>query len=139
MRVCLDTNILVSAALLGGNERKLLELARKGKFKLVLSAWILSELEEVLRTKIGISDLERYGYIYWLREISELARPTTGRLRDKVAGDSDRKVVGTAVAGSCRYLVTGDKELLRLGKVRNVEIIKTTEALLKLKRAHREL
>ena len=132
MRACLDTNILVSAALFRGNERALLELAMEGKLELVLSVWILAELEKVL-WRIGMSKQARYGYISRLRGISELVRPPTRGLRDEVRDAADRKVLGTAITGSCDYLVTGDKELLSLGEVRGVRIIRTSEALSKLR------
>lgn len=135
MRVCLDTNTLVLALLFDGNERRLLKYAIGGRFELVLSKWILSELEEVLRTKFDVPDRIRYGYIFRLREVSNLVRPKTREIKGEVPAEGDRKVVGTAVVGSCEYLITGDKKLLKLGEVKKTKIIRTRELLEKLKKS----
>ncbi len=44
IRATLDTNILVSALLYPGNERKILEAVIDGKFKSITSSAILDEL-----------------------------------------------------------------------------------------------
>lgn len=62
IRVTLDTNILVSAFFYPGNERKVLEAAIQGKFKLITSSAILDELGEVL-TRLGVGKREVEGYL----------------------------------------------------------------------------
>jgi putative PIN family toxin of toxin-antitoxin system len=129
MRVCLDTNILVSAFFFDGNERRVLKLAIDGKYELILSNWILFELREVLR-RMGVSPRATWAYLARLRTISKVARPAVKRLKNKIHDTSDRKVVGTAVAGTCDYLVTGDKELLESVEVEGVKIVRSRQILL---------
>ena len=55
-RVVLDTNVLISAILFGGQPRAVLELAIKGEIDLVLSVHILDEVRDVLiRPKFSFS------------------------------------------------------------------------------------
>ena len=56
MRVVLDTNILISGLNFSGNERFVLELARRGRFELYLSPFILQETAGVLTRKFGWSE-----------------------------------------------------------------------------------
>jgi len=128
MRVCLDTNVLVSAFFFNGNERKALELAKDGKYGLILSNWILFELKKVL-ARMGVPERMRSAYVVRVRSISKIVRPVVGGLKSKIRDPSDRKVAGTAVAGSCDFLVTGDKELLEVGRVANVKIIRSHQLL----------
>ena len=53
MRVVLDTNVIISALNLPGNERLVLELALRGRFEFYLSLFILEEVAGVLARKFG--------------------------------------------------------------------------------------
>lgn len=48
IKIVLDSNILISAFFWDGNERSILRDCRKGKFHLVLSDFILEEVDRVL-------------------------------------------------------------------------------------------
>jgi putative PIN family toxin of toxin-antitoxin system len=128
MRVCLDTNVLISAFLFDGNERRVLELAIEGKYELVLSNWILFELRKVL-TRMEVPVRTMWAYLVRLRTISKVLRPAVKNLENKIRDPSDRRVAGTAVAGACDYLVTGDKELLELAEIGNIKIIRSRRLL----------
>ena len=56
MRVVLDTNVIVSGLNFPGNERIVLDLARRGRFELCLSPFILEEVSGVLGRKFGWSE-----------------------------------------------------------------------------------
>ena len=51
MRVVLDTNVIVSGLNFPGNERRILDLALRGRFELFLSPFILEEVASVLGRK----------------------------------------------------------------------------------------
>jgi putative PIN family toxin of toxin-antitoxin system len=131
MRVCLDTNILASAFFFDGNEQRVLKLAIDGKYELILSNWILFELEKVLR-RMGVSARATWAYLVRLKRTSKVVRPVVKGLKNKIRDPPDRKVAGTAVAGICDYLVTGDKELLELAEIEGVKIVKSRQLLLVL-------
>jgi len=71
IRVTLDTNILVSAFLQSGNERKVLEAVIEGKLKSVTSPAILHELGKVL-IRLGVGERQVEGYLLRVMEISEV-------------------------------------------------------------------
>ena len=53
MRLVLDTNVVASAMLWGGNPKLLLQAGRENRAKLFTSVALLTELEDVLARPIG--------------------------------------------------------------------------------------
>lgn len=46
-----------------------------------------------------------------------------------VRDSTDNKIIEAAVEGKCEYIVTGDKDLLVLGKYKNIKIVSPKEFL----------
>jgi len=131
-RATLDTNILVSALLFNGNERRVLEAAIRGDYKLILSFPILDEVEGVLR-RLGVDETMIEGYLLRLMEISEIVAPKKIEetpLRDR----DDIKILECAVSGSSNYIITGDQDLLTLIEYRGIKILRSIEFLNLIKR-----
>ena len=127
IRATLDTNILVSALLYSGNERKILEAAIEGKFKSITSPAILDELGRVL-TRLEVGEHEVEGYLIRIMEISEVRIPT--RLDDMDIRDrEDIKILECARSGASDYIVTGDEDLLSLKEYDGIKIIRSWELL----------
>jgi len=55
IKIVLDTNILISAILFGGNPQKILSLIIDNKIQAFISPFIIFELKEVLRKKFNFS------------------------------------------------------------------------------------
>ena len=55
-RVVVDTHILLSAFLVGGNPRTLFEAARAGKIRLITSPTILAEFASILKREFSWAD-----------------------------------------------------------------------------------
>ncbi len=132
MRVVFDTNIFISAAISRGNESKLLIAAHNGVFKIVTSLSILKEFKEVIsRPKFGFSNDQIKNLILHIIEISEIVEPNI-RL-DIVKDDpADNKILECAVFSKADIIVSGDKHLLNLKKIKNIPIIKSSELLQRL-------
>lgn len=127
IRATLDTNILVSALLYPGNERKILEAAIEGKFKPITSPAILDELGRVL-TRLEVGDHEVEGYLIRIMEISEVRIPK--RLDDiEIRDREDIKILECARSGASDYIVTGDEDLLSLKEYDGIKIIRSGEFL----------
>ena len=63
MRILLDTNNLVSAAIAKGKSRNLLLKALANEFELISSTELLNELEDVIsRSKFKLSSFEEYKF-----------------------------------------------------------------------------
>lgn len=130
LRVVLDTNVLVSAIVYGGKPRQILERVLSRDVKAIISPVLLVEILDVLSKKFHFPDNDLSLIEYQLKKNSEIVKPkqTINILRD----DADNRVLEAAVAGRCRYIVTGDKEILSLGSFRRNKILTPSRFLEKL-------
>jgi putative PIN family toxin of toxin-antitoxin system len=130
-RVVLDTNILVSALLFKGDLAKIVDLWKKGKIIPVLSRETFAEFEAVLEypkfslTRQEIKAIVEEFLPYF--EVIEITEDVEGICRDT----DDDKFIACAVSASADFIVTGDKDLLDMGKYKSVKII-SASVLLKM-------
>ena len=116
LRVVLDTNVLVSGlAYPSSVPGTIVSIFLSGGLDVVLSQYILDETLRVLpRIKIvKRSAQEIRDIVDNVRLRAEMVEPaamTDMELRDV----ADRPVLGTLVASSATYLISGDKDLLAL-------------------------
>ncbi|MGO8990364.1 MAG: putative toxin-antitoxin system toxin component, PIN family [bacterium] len=121
MRVFLDTNVLVSAMATRGLCADVLREILTSH-RLVVSAALFNELRRVLRRKLQIPDELIDDAIEMLQQDAHLATPSTlpdVKIRDK----DDLMILSSALDGGADLLVTGDKELLNLGKIQDMEVV----------------
>lgn len=129
MRIVLDTNVLVSAALRPeGHVAPILRLAAEGKFTVIVSPFILSEFERTLGSaKIGFEPERIAQAVAAVREIVTVIQPKT-QLKVVQAKDSDNRILECAVDAKADALVTGDMHHIRpLGTVQGIEILTPRE------------
>jgi putative PIN family toxin of toxin-antitoxin system len=124
MKVVLDTMPWVSYCTRPkGSRHRLIDRALKAGVRLFVSDYILDELADVLREELN--EGARYVHLARravLRRAKRVALPKN--VGSFVPGDpKDDAVVQTAISSKSDYLVTADALLLKLGKVRDVEII----------------
>ena len=123
LRVVADTNVLVSAAIAKGNEYPLLKEAKLGHIRLALSLQIIKELKGVLsRPKFGFSNEQVESVVKHIISVSEIII-TTSEIDVVRADPDDNRIIEAAIDGNADYIVSGDKDLLRLQKFRNIKII----------------
>ncbi len=121
MRVVLDTNVLIAALIAHGTCHEVLEQCVH-QHEIVASASLLRELHRVLVNKFGYSRREANEVERLLKARMILVSPQP--LDGPVCSDPDDDVIlATAVAGDCRCLITGDKDLLKLQQFRGIDII----------------
>lgn len=132
MRVVLDTNILVSGLFWGGTPGRILEFWYKKKFDLLISPDILNEyirVAEELNQKFPAIQIKPLLNLITLN--SHLVEP--GRRPIPLCDDPDDKVfLATAIAGKARYIVTGDKALLRVKKYPGGQVVTSRELISKI-------
>lgn len=129
-KVVLDTNVLISALLFPKSElAKIYSLWLEGKFELITSEPLFQELADSL-TKLG----PKYGItpgdsIEITKKMRKWATWIELEHIPKVVRDpKDDKVVATAVSAKADALITGDKDILALGKIyRGIKIQKPSE------------
>lgn len=122
--VVADTNVIVSALLWEGNESKIMGLVEEGKIKLLTSPALLEELKKVLSyERFGLDEKTTDDNVKYVLTISEIISPKR-RLRVIREDPADDRVLECASGGKARYIVSGDKHLLRLKKFRGIKIVR---------------
>ena len=134
IRAVLDTNVLVSALLFFGPPSQLVPAWQGGRLCPVVSAEILEEYVRVLAyskfklTGSEILSLIEEGVLPFVDTVR--AKPiSVPTLRDP----DDMKFLACAVSARVHWLVSGDDDLLSIGKVESVEIVSVTNFLRHLK------
>jgi len=132
MKVVLDTNIFISGIFWKGDPNKIVLAWKEGKFILVSSMDIISELINVLKDfKIRLPDDLLSFWIDSIVKNSEFVK-LENKLKVVMEDPTDDKFLETALNGKADYLVTQDKHLLKLGEFCGIKIIIPTEFLKKL-------
>lgn len=134
IRAVIDTNIFVSGVISSkGTPRKVLDLARKEKFRVVTSISINKEILEVLHrgyiyTKYGLTEAIVDDITSFLYEGTILYEDsyTVSKVKKDPA---DNKFVACAMEGEADYIVSGDDHLLSLKHYMGVQIISVNEFL----------
>lgn len=115
--IVLDTNVLLSGiAYPHSIPGKIVSAWRSGSLDVTLSQYILDELQRVLprlNHRLGWPSLEIRDFVDSLAFLADLVDPiqvSEPLLRDR----ADQPVLGTFLATTANYLVTGDKDLLAL-------------------------
>ncbi|MDP3724683.1 MAG: putative toxin-antitoxin system toxin component, PIN family [bacterium] len=121
MRIVLDTNIFIAAALRGGFSEAVLEMVVDGQVVLVSSEEILDELQEKLSRKFSWEEEDIDIFVRRMREISIMVLPK-GEMDVITRDPDDNKILACAVAGEANLIVTADKDLLKLKRFRRIGI-----------------
>jgi len=114
MRVVLDSNVLVAAFAARGISSVLLEYCVENH-EVVICEQILDEVERALMRKVGVPQSVCRDILGYLRGEACFVRPV--EIDPQVCRDaSDLAVLGAAVGGGCSHLITGDADLLSIGR-----------------------
>jgi len=121
VNLLLDTNVLVASLLARGVCAELVEHCVR-EHRVVTSEPLLDEMSDVLARKFR----QRAADVRAARRLfeSRFTMVTPSPIEPSVCRDPDDDVVlGTAVAGACAAVVTGDKDLLVLDPFRGMRIL----------------
>ena len=121
MKVFLDTNVIVSATATRGLCADVFREILLSH-ELIVSAPLLTEVSRVLSVKFGASAEMIETVIRILKQDTILSQPLDPP-DVKIQDRDDLLILASALAGKAEVLVTGDKELLALGSIYNLEII----------------
>jgi len=141
MRIVVDLNTLVSGLIWQGTPRRLLELARAGRFELLTSAILLTELDDVLHRSKLASPLHRAqlsadALVADIARIATLVTPVD--LPAPICRDpDDNDVLAAALGGHADAIVSGDRDLLVLERFGEIPIIDTTRGVALVERGLR--
>lgn len=132
IKVCLDSNIFISAFIFFGKPAKILDLAVEKKIVSITSPQIIAEVGGVLSKKFKQDEKYIKKQLKVISDVSELVIP-----RNKIRVLKyypDNKILEAAQQGKVDYIVTGDsKHLLPLKEFRGIPIITPAQFLAVLK------
>jgi len=121
VRVVLDTNVLVAAYASRGLCEAVLEMCL-ASHEMFLSEHILAELGRHLEGKLKMPPVLAEQRLSFLRQVASIVEPSP--LPANVCRDrDDMPVLGTALAAEADCLVTGDADLLSLGRFHGIPIL----------------
>ena len=121
MKVFLNTNVLASAAATRGLCADVLRQVF-ASHQLFVSEQVLNELKRVLKLQFGVAQDLIDDFIWLLQQDTVVAQPAflqKVKLRDK----DDLPILGAAVSAGVEVFITGDKELLDLGRIEGMDIL----------------
>lgn len=125
MRVVLDTNVIVAALAARGLCSEIFEICLTDH-TIVTSEHILSEIKEKLGGKIRLPQRITQDIVNYLRDQAEVVVP--GELKESICRDKDDlSIIGTALSGNARFIITGDEDLLILKKYNDIEMVTPRE------------
>ncbi len=136
IRAVLDTNVLASGFLGSPSALTaptlLLHQWRAGQFTLVISDYILAELQRTLGQPYFVARVSPEERERFLMLLTRVAERTV--IRRRVAGvathPEDDPILATALAGQADYLVTGDQRLRdRVPAFQGIPLLSPTEFL----------
>lgn len=130
-RVVADTNVLISALQFGGLPGTFLAQAFARNFTLVTSPVLLDELDEKLRSKFKASDADAAAIRQKLEAAAIVVSPII--VLQVIPDDpDDNRVLECAITGQAHVVVSGDRDLLRLGSHADIPVLTVRQFLEKL-------
>jgi putative PIN family toxin of toxin-antitoxin system len=139
LRVTADTNVLISGInFRRGNPFEILELARTGKINMTVSEAILDEMVDVLQRKFHFTPDDALEARTRIRAMARTVKPAV-RIDVIKEDPPDNRIIECAVAAGSDYIVTGDKDLLRLGRYDSIRILNPSDLLELVKAQGRQI
>ncbi len=121
MRVIIDSNVAIAAAASRGLCEALMELCLE-HHEIFLCEGILKEIREKLTKKLRVSPSAADEFIKVLRSNSRILKPETV-VRGVCRDPNDEMIIGLVVPAKADFIVSGDKDLLALGKYKGVPVV----------------
>ena len=120
LRVVLDTNVLVSAAISNGKSRELLRKGIENQFSIITSDLILNELETALRRPKFKTSKDEIDRIILALTLSSEVIDVKSKFQAVKEDRKDYMIINTAFDGRVDTIVTGDRHLLELENFKGI-------------------
>ena len=121
MRVIIDLNVAIAAVAARGLCEAVLEFCLE-RHQLILGEGILREIETKLATKLKVAPPVIAEFMTVLRHNAEMFEPE--KAAKKICRDpANLMVLGLIAPGNADIVITGDKDLLVIGKYKQARIM----------------
>ncbi len=138
MMVILDTSVIVAFLLSTGKNfvREIIRQAKNGKIKLIASKETISELKKTLAHQ-SIKRLPNYkshlvaSFVAWYQYNVVYYSLKDKKIFKELRDVKDNIFLQLALVSKAKYIITGDKDLLVVKRIKSTKII-TTEDFFKL-------
>ncbi|WP_017303591.1 putative toxin-antitoxin system toxin component, PIN family [Spirulina subsalsa] len=123
MRVIIDTNILISAAVADGKPEKVINfIISHSDYDWLISAEILAEYNEVLqRKKLKLSDTKKSEWLDLVKNSTQLME--VNLTVDFTRDPKDAKFIALARVTGADFLITGDRDFEEMIELEKTVII----------------
>ncbi len=123
VKVVVDTNVFVSGIFFSGPPAKILTAWHSGHIKLAITEEIIEEYRRVLESlALKLNPVDTGSILEAVLIEAELV--PTYFLKEPVCEDpDDDKFLACAVASKSKYIISGDKHLLKIGNFSNISIV----------------
>jgi putative PIN family toxin of toxin-antitoxin system len=145
MRVSIDTNVFVSYFLkqrADRNPARAIQAAFDNHFELVLSETLLQELAATIESKpylrSRVSEDELNLFIQRIRDSARITPEILGEIPSLTRDFTDDYIIVHSLLDNVDVLVTGDKDLLVLGRIDNLHIVTPAEFIFLLEQGEEE-
>jgi putative PIN family toxin of toxin-antitoxin system len=128
IRAVLDTNVIISALFWRGAPHTVLKSGLVGRYTILTSPAIIEEVFSTLTRKFKFPNRDAREFLEIIIAQSTVVIPTT-RIRAVKTDPSDNKILECALAGGATHVVTGDKDILSLGKYQKIALVAPTQFL----------
>jgi putative PIN family toxin of toxin-antitoxin system len=128
VKVVIDTNVVISGFLFGGEPGKLIPLWQGGKIKPAASKAIIEEYLRVLaypKFKLSESEINFLLYQQLLPYFDVIDVQPGPEIVEK--DPADDKFIKCALAAGGKYIISGDQHLLALKEYQKIKILSPTE------------
>ena len=125
MKVVLDSNVLVAAFATHGICYDLFEYCLRNT-TILCSDYISGEVERIVIDKIKIPAKKTSEIIQYLKNQTQWIIPES-EIIENLRDPNDCMIIATALSGEADYLITGDKDMLILKKIKKTVIISPRE------------
>ena len=123
MQIVIDTNVVASGIFFGGLPHKLLQLVIGNEISTIVSTEIISEYYETFQHLLKDKNYvpKKDISVASLVDNMTIILPSSNV---KVCRDpDDDKFINCAIDGKCKYIVSGDKDLLDIKRFQDIEIM----------------
>lgn len=134
MKVVVDTNVVISGVLFGGNPGRVLEAWRDGLIELVVSAEVLDEYRDVgERLEDQFPGVSLSPFLALVVANATIVRPEP--LPSSASKDpDDDQFIACAVAGGCDAIISGDRDLLEVSGHGGIDVLTPRQLLDRISR-----